>query len=596
MSLFRKKNATPDVPDSRDWLYKPALAQLKPTLDPPGDSHILYQGTEGACTGFALAAAINNLYVRAEADYRVSPRMLYEMARRHDEWPGEEYDGSSLRGAIKGWRNMGVCEESHWPYVDEKPGELSVDAAKNAREHTLGAYYRIKPQITDFHAALNESGVLVASARVHPGWDAPADGIIQHHEETEGGHAFALVGYNQQGFWVQNSWGRGWGRQGLALWTYPDWIANVMDAWVFRLALPTPQLFGLKPGASRLAENGKVERSHIHRSKIAGHFVHVDDGAYKTSGRYWSSSDDVKHTARRLADSDKYRHILIYAHGGLNAPTDSARRIHAMKKTFKDNGIYPFHIMYDTGLVEELKDVVFRKSAESEERVGGLGDWTDRFLEGLLRMPGSWIWNEMKRDAEDAFARRGAATDALKQLLHHLRNSHTQISWHLAGHSTGAIAIAHLLQVMRRYKLPISTCSLMAPACRMDLYQEAYVPALKSTGNLSLDELALYVLKDELELDDNVLLYRKSLLYLVSRALEDGGETALLGMEKYHAELNLPQPGLSVHYSNGLDSQACRSQTHQGFDNDPVTMNHILGRILGHAPEYPFDGDILGSV
>ena len=42
--------------------------------------------------------------------------MLYEMAKRYDEWPGEDYDGSSARGAMKGWHKHGVCSDEHWRY------------------------------------------------------------------------------------------------------------------------------------------------------------------------------------------------------------------------------------------------------------------------------------------------------------------------------------------------------------------------------------------------------------------------------------------------------------------------------------------------
>jgi len=105
------KNATADVPDIRDRIYEPPLIQLKECIDPPKDLHILDQKSEGACTGFSIAACINQLYKYAGQNIRVSPRMLYEMAKRNDEWPGEDYDGSSLRGAIKGWKNMGVCNE-----------------------------------------------------------------------------------------------------------------------------------------------------------------------------------------------------------------------------------------------------------------------------------------------------------------------------------------------------------------------------------------------------------------------------------------------------------------------------------------------------
>ncbi len=46
-----------------------------------------------------------------------------------------------------------------------------------------------------------------------------------------------------------------------------------------------------------------------------------------------------QNTANLLAESEKYDHILFYAHGGLNSPKDSARRILAMKETFKKNMI-----------------------------------------------------------------------------------------------------------------------------------------------------------------------------------------------------------------------------------------------------------------
>ena len=88
----------PDYPDSRDWIYRPALTNLKRTLDPPKNLKILNQRGEGACTGFALAAAINLLINRSNGDTMASARMLYEMAKRHDEWEGEDYSGSSLRG------------------------------------------------------------------------------------------------------------------------------------------------------------------------------------------------------------------------------------------------------------------------------------------------------------------------------------------------------------------------------------------------------------------------------------------------------------------------------------------------------------------
>lgn len=591
--MARKKrilNASPDVPDFRDYIYKPALIQLRPVMEPPQDLHILDQHSEGACTGFSLAACINHLYTTASQDIKVSARMLYEMAKRSDEWPGEDYDGSSLRGAIRGWKNMGVCEEEHWKYKTKDTSILTIKRAENARNHTVGAYYRLNPEITHFHAALNEVGVIAVSANVHKGWDNPRDGTIKFYKKRDGGHAFAIVGYNDKGFWVQNSWGTGWGKEGLALWRYEDWNENIMDAWVFRLALPTPQLFGLRPAISeKLPESGKTRKPATDRSTIAGHFIHIDDGRYMESGRYWSTAEDIEQTAKLVAENGKYKHLLIYAHGGLNSPSDSANRIAAMKDVFKANKIYPFHIMYDTGVMEELKDLIWRKDLQAEARVGGFTDWTDRFMEGLLRRPGTLLWDEMKRDANDAFMSNGAGTDALKRFIGHFKRTDANINLHIAGHSTGAIVLAHMLDVLKRKQITFSSCSLMAPACAIELYLDNYLPVLQRKHAARITEMTIYNLKDQLELDDNVAgVYRKSLLYLVSNAFERDKEKPILGMEKFKAQIEFAGKNPAMVYSNGSRGSGTRSSSHGGFDNDVHTMNHILQRILKARPERAF--------
>lgn len=445
----KKRTARPDVPDLRDRMYEPALIPLPKELVPKiPEEHVLDQESEGACTGFSLAAAINHLGNRSgRPGMRVSQRMLYEMAKRYDEWDGVKYEGSSIRGAIRGWKNNGVCSEKAWPYTPT-PGRLSVKRAKEARETTVGAYYRLRPEVSDFHAALNEAGVIVASAQVHSGWDF-AKSKIKFRKTTDGGHAFALVGYTEEGFIVQNSWGPTWGQGGLSIWSYEDWAQNLMDAWVVRLALPTPQIFGVVPSAAQVGEE-VVERSKPRRSKIAGHFVHIDDGEFKTKGRYWSDDADVAQTARLVADQDYYEHLLIYAHGGLNSPDDSARRIQSLRDGFLRNGIYPYHLMYDTGLAEEFKDLLFRKGKASKERVGGFTDWLDRRTESVVRGVGTRLWEEMKRDAFRAFDKSGAGTKTLRHFLKALRKPGAKKKRiHLVGHSTGGIAIAHMLHALR---------------------------------------------------------------------------------------------------------------------------------------------------
>jgi hypothetical protein len=51
-------------------------------------------------------------------------------------------------------------------------------------------------------------------------------------------------------------------------------------------------------------------------------------------------------------------------------------------------------------------------------------------------------------------------------------------------------------------------------------------------------------------------------------------------------------PRLSVYYSQGdvPGARVTASQSHGGFDNDPLTMNHILRRVLKKKPAKEFSG------
>ena len=405
-------NVRSDMPDLRDRVYEPSLLDLKLALNPPSPScsPILDQGQEGACTGFALASAINlqnnmreaqlgSQSIVASLPSRVSPRMLYEMAKLHDEWPDEDYEGSSIRGALKGFFHNGACDEALAPYVSgEKNWYLTKEQAQNARRIGLGAYYRLRPEIIDYHAALNEVGVVYVSASVHRGWQNPRRGIIKQSNIHEGGHAFIIVGYNENGFLVQNSWGSSWGgfqgHNGVAEWSYADWAENVMDAWVLRLAVPTPDCFDLTHIPKSSAE-ATVFQSNIatapKRSEIVGHFIHIDDGKLVDKGRYATPEQTIQETAdvlvadenRPNGEKSKYRHLLFYMHGGLNDSNASARRIRQMKDVYKRNGIYPVHFMWETGFSEELADVLLGAFKKTESRVGGWTDWADLVIEKI---------------------------------------------------------------------------------------------------------------------------------------------------------------------------------------------------------------------
>jgi hypothetical protein len=67
----------------------------------------------------------------------------------------------------------------------------------------------------------------------------------------------------------------------------------------------------------------------------------------------------------------------LYAHGGLNDVKGSAVRVAKWKRVFEANGIYAIHFLWETGLLEILRDLIFGNETFAESRAGGPGDWWD---------------------------------------------------------------------------------------------------------------------------------------------------------------------------------------------------------------------------
>ncbi len=275
-----------------------------------------------------------------------------------------------------------------------------------------------------------------------------------------------------------------------------------------------------------------------------------------------------------------------------------------MKDTFKANGVYPYHFMYDTGILEELKDVIFRRKQNIEGRAGGFSDWTDRLLEWSTRIPGRALWREMKFGAKSPFMPARAGSRTLEIFLDALNQSkNTGLTVHVVGHSTGAILLAQLLEALEDFapELRLGSCSLLAPACSMSLFRSHYLPYLVTgKSDFGLDKMQVFNLTDRLERDDQVgLVYRKSLLYLVSRAFEEDIPEEILGMKKYTDPLLLEDDirklgkKFSVNYSSATNTGNTNSSTHGGFDNDVATMNSVLRAILGEEPARPFTTESL---
>ena len=205
---------------------------------------------------------------------------------------GENYEGSSARGAMKGWHKHGVCSEALWPYKvsSSKDDDLTATRSADARRRLLGAYFRVNHlDLVAMHSAICEVGVLYATGQVHSGWDkVGTDGIIPQRDKIEGGHAFAIVGYDADGLWIQNSWGKDWGRRGFGRISYDDWLTNASDVWVARLAVPIVS----KKGASTAvlsAATSDNPAAYTHE-ELRPHIISTgNDGELREQGMFGTS-------------------------------------------------------------------------------------------------------------------------------------------------------------------------------------------------------------------------------------------------------------------------------------------------------------------
>ena len=637
---FRTKDGTrtllvpPDVVDLRDRYYKPALLKLKHQIIPkPCDLKIRDQGTSSACTAFALASVIDR-QVKAmtedenkeeddtnaeetccedeeednlsdeELNARVSTRMLFRMAQLHDDLPDEKFAGSTLRGALKGFFHNGVCREADARF-NKLHGmgsfALTMDIAKRAREVTLGAYYRLNHEINDYHTAINEAGAVIASAKIHSGWARPASGKITRSTTERGRHAFAIVGYDREGFLVQNSWGKRWSTfqpegcvplKGVAHWTYDDWFENVEDAWVLRLAISSPEAFRVK-----FARNHRVFRKAketgvpfvARRQDIVGHFLHINDGDFVSRGRYAQGEADVDALIAHLKDAStsakrEFDHVLFVAHGALQSAPDVAARVKAWSEVFHGNRIYPIHIMWETAFNNQVVDVVRDLLLKTGERMNKGDKYIDDRLEELARPLGQKLWRDLKRTARLSLCQNSRAGEKLHEMLEVTQ----PLKLHFLSQSAGVMLFSGFLPHLKDTGRVLDTATLMAPACSVKYYERYIKPAVGQTAR----EITQYNLTKQRELKDKLGVYSKSLLYLVANAIEterppNGHKgTPLLGLEEYEADFDLPKKGYRLfHAGRQKDEKITDAKSHRGFDKDQKTMNHLLATILGKPPE-----------
>lgn len=156
----------------------------------------LDQGNEGACVGFGWSHELAARPVIIPDVTDATATALYDRARQLDEWPGEDYDGTSVLAGAKAVEEAGFLREYRWAFGLE-----------------------------DVRLALGYHGPVVLGINWYDGmFDVDSDGFIHKSGDLAGGHCILAYSVSErlQVVRLWNSWGPDWGMGGSAMITFAD--------------------------------------------------------------------------------------------------------------------------------------------------------------------------------------------------------------------------------------------------------------------------------------------------------------------------------------------------------------------------------------
>ncbi len=171
----------------------------------------LDQFREGACVGFSWTNSVNAAPKVHKYDNSYA-QSIYYRARQLDEWPGEDYDGTSVRAGAKS------CTEKGWikSYAFTQDPREAALWVLNQRPVVIGISW-----MESMYSAKKENGYFIKPEGEVVGGHAICIDGVRYMEGGKGGDYIRLM----------NSWGDDFGYSGRCKMTFADFEKLLSDRY-----------------------------------------------------------------------------------------------------------------------------------------------------------------------------------------------------------------------------------------------------------------------------------------------------------------------------------------------------------------------------
>lgn len=202
------------------------------------------QGSTSFCHSFAGAFLTDMTFkVMGLSNYITSPLDIAKRAKNEDiEHPNRE--GTDLYRVARVLVNDGCCQEVDYPFSKYRPSSLDFPKQRKIqRSYPFQSFYRTI-DIEDIQEAIALNRPVIFSILISDLFQYTYDIIHIPTTNIVGLHAMVIVGYNETGFKVANSFGTSWGINGFSTISYEYFKSRAKvhgellqlftgDAWAF---------------------------------------------------------------------------------------------------------------------------------------------------------------------------------------------------------------------------------------------------------------------------------------------------------------------------------------------------------------------------